>query len=71
MTENRPMINRIKLATSTTELPDRSADGTSEGSRLVRAVKTIERFIATKPEICLGVALSLGVVTGWIIKRRN
>ena len=29
-----------------------------------------EGFIAKRPEVCLAVALTLGVALGWIVKRR-
>jgi ElaB/YqjD/DUF883 family membrane-anchored ribosome-binding protein len=70
------MINRIQDSMPT-EPTMKSADGGAQAGsdsiaeRLNGAVKSIERFIATKPEICLGVALGIGVVTGWIIKRRK
>jgi ElaB/YqjD/DUF883 family membrane-anchored ribosome-binding protein len=45
--------------------------GETVRDRTSKALRTIERLIAAKPVVCLGVALSFGVVTGWIIKRRT
>jgi len=35
-------------------------------SRIVRA---IERFVAHRPGLCLGAALSVGIALGWWVKR--
>ena len=33
-------------------------------------VREIERFVARRPAICLGAALSVGIALGWWVKRR-
>ena len=41
------------------------------GDSVAKSTGRIGQFISERPEICLGVALGLGLVTGWIIKRRT
>ncbi len=76
--EIRGMIHRVKdkdgiRQSGEQESSTSGARGAYEKvrGRTSEALQTIERFIATKPELCLGVALCFGVVTGWIIKRRT
>ena len=33
-------------------------------------VEMIERFVADRPGLCLGTALSLGIALGWWVKRK-
>jgi ElaB/YqjD/DUF883 family membrane-anchored ribosome-binding protein len=36
----------------------------------VQVVRAIEQFVARRPGLCLGAALSLGIALGWWMKRR-
>jgi hypothetical protein len=36
---------------------------------LSRSVQSIERFVAQRPGLCLGAALSVGIALGWWVKR--
>jgi len=60
--------------TATRERPGRVVVVTrpSDAARrqLTRWVRRAEAFIAENPAGSLGVALTLGVILGWIIKRR-
>lgn len=40
------------------------------GAQFARWRDSAERYIATRPGISLGVALTIGVMVGWLIKRR-
>ena len=44
-------------------------EGPEGGMQQVR--RRVENFIADHPGIALGAALSLGVILGWLIKRRS
>lgn len=36
---------------------------------LSRSVQSIERFVAQRPGLCLGAAISVGIALGWWVKR--
>ncbi len=36
---------------------------------LSQSVQSIERFVAQRPGLCLGAALSVGIALGWWVKR--
>ena len=57
--------------------PGRSWSGPESGEvvdmarqKASRIVREIEQFVARRPAICLGVALSFGIALGWWVKRR-
>ena len=71
---NRLMVNRVSAllnrppqdgATHAERLAKRVSDVVSEGLR------RIERQIGANPILALSVALGIGLVSGWIIKRRK
>lgn len=54
----------------------RSSWGLPNGERvdmarkgLSQSVQWIERFVAQRPGVCLGAALSFGIALGWWVKR--
>lgn len=57
--------------------PGRSSLGLDRGGAVdmarkgrSRIVQFIERFVARRPGVCLGAALSVGIVLGWWVKRQ-
>ena len=67
---------RIQRNESANGGADRSALGPDRGARSAPARKTpsriiraVERFVAQRPGLCLGAALSVGIVLGWWVKR--
>jgi hypothetical protein len=57
--------------------PGRSSLGFGGGGAVAVArkglsvsVQSIERFVARRPGVCLGAALSVGIVLGWWVKRQ-
>ena len=49
--------------------PDRGARSAPARKAPSRIVRAVERFIARRPGVCLGAALSVGIVLGWWVKR--
>ncbi len=40
------------------------------GERGRQALVQFERFISENPKACLGIGLAVGVLLGWLVKRR-
>ena len=55
---------RIRFGLENGEIVGMARTGASQ------LVRTIERFVARRPAICLGAALSVGIALGWWVKRR-
>jgi hypothetical protein len=67
----------IACPESSKGVPSRSSFGLISGgwgdaarSGLSRSVQSIERFVAQRPGVCLGAALSVGIALGWWLKRQ-
>jgi hypothetical protein len=64
----RPEPSNDEPARSSLGLNRDERVGTAQNG-LSQSVRWIERFVAQRPGICLGVALSAGIALGWWIKR--
>jgi ElaB/YqjD/DUF883 family membrane-anchored ribosome-binding protein len=40
------------------------------GKELQQGLRTTEAYLTKHPGMCLGIALSIGVVLGWLLKRK-
>lgn len=71
MIQNR--VTAYTSATSRRPLPptpaksDWSQFAQEQGPELARR---LEQFLADHPKACLGIGLGMGVILGWLIKRR-
>ena len=73
----KAIMIRIARLESATDGLGQSSIGLNSGEwaevarkRLSRSARPIERFIAGRPCICLGVALFAGITLGWWVKRQ-
>jgi ElaB/YqjD/DUF883 family membrane-anchored ribosome-binding protein len=59
-----------ELAEQTLAQVKSKLSGALESESFAGAAKAVEDYVAKRPAVCLGVAITVGVLVGWFIKRR-